>query len=231
MVSPLAPPPCLLCVLPGPVKSHVLSEGHDSSLKCWGERGQRLEINHTHRVGQALKTSPGGGRGKTQSRPTAGTRETADAGCQGDIQALPLTDQVTFAKLAFSSLFYQMGGMIATARRGPLWGLDKVIPAKCSDEHLAGRTCFTTTASHRHLPTLLSSLSTGFAGLQLGAEPRLRSKVCQVLGARWRQFQKQCTVLGHESLSRGFLRDDGVEQGVGLSFQVLQGTQLSEEER
>lgn len=188
------------------MKSHVLSEGHDSSLKCWGERGQELEINHTHGAGQALKTSPGGGRGKTLSRPKAGTRETADMGCQGDIRALPLTSQVTFAKLTFISLFYKMGGMIATARRGPLWGLEKVIPAKCSDEHLAGSTCFTTTAGHRRLPTLLSSLSTGFMGLQLGAEPRLRSKVCQVLGARRRQFQKQCPVLGRESLSWGFLR-------------------------
>lgn len=128
-------------------------------------RGLGLEINHAHGAGQALKASPGVGRGKTHSRPAAETRETANVGCQGDIRALPLTSQVTFGKLAFSSLFYKMGGMIATARCGPLWGFVKVIPAKCSYGHLAGSTCFTGTAGHCHLTALLSSLSTRLVGL------------------------------------------------------------------
>lgn len=68
-------------------------------------------------------------------------------------------------------------------------------------------------------------------GAALGAEPRLRR--CRVLGARRRQFQKYSAVLGQESLSQVSLDDthDGVEQGVGPSFQMLKGTQLLEEER
>lgn len=64
-------------------------------------------------VGQALKASPEGGSGRIQSR--AESRETANVGWQGDIRALPLTSQVTFGKLPFSSLIYKMGVMIATA--------------------------------------------------------------------------------------------------------------------
>ena len=68
-------------------------------------------------VGQALKASPEGGSGRIQSRPTAEQspekRPTwAGRGTSGHCH---LPAKVTFGKLAFSSLIYKMGVMIAAA--------------------------------------------------------------------------------------------------------------------